>query len=130
MDQGRQASGQKMTRLSLSSFPVEPGSTVAERHRLRPWGIAVQVETLTFSTIRVAEHTCAPCNSCIAPADPRWMSEGQRISNQAYSFHDNRRLERMLNRGYAEHLYKEKLGLRQKFRCAAEGPEVSIPRGS
>ena len=130
MGQGRQASGQKMTRLSLSSFPVEPGSTVVERDRLRPWGIAVQVETLTLSMIRVAERTCAGCNSCIALADPRWISEGQHISNQAYSFHDNRCLERLLNQEYAEHLCKEKLDLRQNFRCAAEGPEVFTPRGS
>jgi len=78
-----------MTRLSLSSVPVEPSATVGECDRLRPGDPSVQVETLTISTIRVAERTCAGCNSCIAPV--RWISEGQRISDQA--FHDNRCLE-------------------------------------
>jgi hypothetical protein len=120
----------KKTPFSLSSSPVEPGSTLAERGRLRPWGIYVQVETLTFSTIRVAERTCAGRNSCIGPADRRWISEGQYMSNHAYCFHDNRCSERTLNRKYAEHLCREKLDLRQKFRCAAEGPEVCTPPGS
>ena len=88
------------------------------------------METLTISTIRVAERTCAGCNSCIAPADPRWISEGQHISNQTYSFHDNRCLERMLNRDYSEYLGKEKLALPQEFRRAAGGPKGFTPRGS
>ena len=44
------------------------------------------MENLNISTIRVAARTCAGCNFCIAPADPRWISEGQHISNEAYFF--------------------------------------------
>jgi hypothetical protein len=62
------------------------------------------VEILAIRTSTVAERTCAGCNSCIAPSDARWLRQGQHISHEVLSFHDNRCLERMLNRGYAAYL--------------------------
>ena len=66
--------------------------------------VGFQVEILAISTITVAERTCAGCNFCIAPSDPRWLRQGQHISHEVLSFHDNRCLERMLNRGYEAYL--------------------------
>jgi hypothetical protein len=76
------------------------------------------VEPLTIRALTVAERTCAGCNSPIAPTDSRWIGEGQHISNESLLFHDNRCLERMLNREYAEYLHKKKLDFRQEFHRA------------
>jgi hypothetical protein len=75
----------------------------------------LQVERLAIRTITDAGRTCAGFNSCIAPCDPRWINEGQRISHEALCFHDNGCLERMLNRENAAYLNQEKLNPRQKF---------------
>lgn len=76
------------------------------------------MEPLTIRTSTVTERACAGCKSPIAAADPRWIGEGQHISHEAFFFHDNRCLERMLNREYAEYLHKKKLDFRQEFQRA------------
>jgi hypothetical protein len=84
------------------------------------------VERLTTRTSTVGERACAGCNTDITPADPRWIGEGQHISHETFFFHDNRCLERLLNREYAEYLHKKKLDFRQEFhRAKVEGPAAT-----
>ena len=84
------------------------------------------MEGLTTRTSTVGERACAGCNTGITPADPRWIGEGQHISHETFFFHDNRCLERLLNREYAEYLHKKKLDFRQEFhRAKVEGPAAT-----
>ena len=84
------------------------------------------MEGLTTRTSTVGERTSAGCNTDITPADPRWIGEGQHISHETFFFHDNRCLERLLNREYAEYLHKKKLDFRQEFhRAKVEGPAAT-----
>ena len=83
------------------------------------------METPPDRNFKFSCHTCAGCNSRIAHDDPRWMREGQHISNEAYFFHDKHCEELMLNREYAEYLHKVKLNSRQEFhRIAGEMREA------
>jgi len=84
------------------------------------------VERLTTRTSTVGERACAGCNTDITPADPRWIGEGQHISPAPFFFHDNRCLERLVNREYPEYLHKKKLDFRQEFhRAKVEGPAAT-----
>jgi hypothetical protein len=84
------------------------------------------METLTLTSSKIADCTCAGCNYCIAPGDPRWISEGQQISNETNFFDDSHCQERMLNREYAAYLGKVKLDSRQEFHCIAVEMRAAI----